>query len=127
MKIQYDFFFSFERLGRMYENKKNKFWKPVILIPNLYLYDIKIQTDINQNGVKQIRREIAISSKIKFFETKKMKWTGPGPAQLWGLGLYWPSYKAALGPAAWAGLMFQPNKQMASYFVEHGNQLNVIR
>jgi len=27
-----------------------------------------------------------------------MKWTG----------LYWPNYKAGLSPAAWAGLMFQP-------------------
>ena len=25
-----------------------------------------------------------------------------------GLGLYWPSHKAGLSPAAWAGLMFQP-------------------
>jgi hypothetical protein len=30
----------------------------------------------------------------------KIKWTG--------LGLYWPSHKAGLRPAAWAGLMFQP-------------------
>jgi len=29
-----------------------------------------------------------------------MKWTG--------LGLYWPSHKVGLSPAAWAGLMFQP-------------------
>jgi len=29
-----------------------------------------------------------------------MKWTG--------LGLYWPSHKDGLSPAAWAGLMFQP-------------------
>jgi len=28
-----------------------------------------------------------------------------------GLGLYWPSHKAGLSPAAWAGLMFQPEKK----------------
>jgi len=56
MKIQYEFFiYIFERLGRMHENKKNifLFWrKPGILIPDLYLYSIKIQTDIDQNTVK---------------------------------------------------------------------------
>ena len=49
----------------------------------MYIYDIKIQTDINQNSIKQIRGEIEISSKIKFFETKqkkyKMNWARPSP------------------------------------------------
>jgi len=33
-------------------------WKPSILIPDLYLYDIKIQTNINQNVVKNFHRKI---------------------------------------------------------------------
>jgi hypothetical protein len=46
--------FIFERLGRMHENKIFYFiylfmfcWKPGILTPNLYLYSIKIQTDVD--------------------------------------------------------------------------------
>jgi hypothetical protein len=35
---------------------------------------------------------------------------GSDLAQLCGLGLYWPSYKVGLSPAAWAGLMFQPDR-----------------
>jgi len=34
-----------------------------------------------------------------------MKWAG--------LGLYWPSHKAGLSPAAWARLMFQPAENRA--------------
>jgi hypothetical protein len=56
---KYNSFFSFERLGRMHENKNMfffMFWqKPGILILDLYLYDKKIQTDINQNGVKKYK------------------------------------------------------------------------
>ena len=52
-----------ERLGRMHENKTFYFfiflffyflmswWKPSILILDLYLYNIKIQTGIDQNAV----------------------------------------------------------------------------
>jgi hypothetical protein len=36
----------------MHENKNIFLKKPDILIPDLYLYDIKIQIDINQNGVE---------------------------------------------------------------------------
>jgi hypothetical protein len=55
MKIWRDLFF--ERLGRMHENQniflKKKFWrKSGILIPDLYFYDIKIQTNIKQNLVE---------------------------------------------------------------------------
>jgi len=54
MKIRYDFFF---RLGRMHENKifflififSTFQRKPGVLIPDLYLYGIKIQTNIVQN------------------------------------------------------------------------------
>jgi hypothetical protein len=58
MKIQYDFFIIiFERLGRMHENKKKNIFlmfrqKPGILIWDLYLYSIKIQTIIKQNSIK---------------------------------------------------------------------------
>jgi len=47
------FLIRFERLDYMHENKTfflNFFRrKPGILIPDLYLYNIKIQTDIKQN------------------------------------------------------------------------------
>jgi len=59
----------FERLGRMHKNKIFFYFlfflfqqKPGILIPDLYLYNIKIQTNINQNAVKNIREN------HKFFE-----------------------------------------------------------
>jgi len=46
----------------MHENKNiffSKFWqKSGTLIPDLYFYDIKIQTNIKQNLVKTIREEI---------------------------------------------------------------------
>jgi hypothetical protein len=48
MKIQYDFLFL--RLGRVYENKIFFLMsgrKHGILIPDLYLYSIKIQTGID--------------------------------------------------------------------------------
>jgi hypothetical protein len=48
-------FFSFERFGRMNKNKniflKKILQKPGIWIPNLYLYDVKIQINIKQNLV----------------------------------------------------------------------------
>jgi hypothetical protein len=54
--------FTFYRLGRMHENEDMfffMFWrKPGILIPDLYFYCIKLQTDISQNSVKKIRGEI---------------------------------------------------------------------
>jgi hypothetical protein len=53
-------FFIFEKLGRMHDENKTLFFcfinfsmfrrKPSILILDFYLYGIKIQTDINQNG-----------------------------------------------------------------------------
>jgi len=64
MKIQYEFF-SFERLGRMHENKNMFFflmfwWKPSILIPDLYFYNIKIQTNIKQNLAEKYAEESQI-------------------------------------------------------------------
>ena len=55
------FFFIFKRLGRMQENKIffynfsfSTFWrKPSILVSDLYLYGIKIQTNIKQNSVEK--------------------------------------------------------------------------
>jgi hypothetical protein len=45
------FLFIFERLGRMQENKTFFF---VFLIPNLYIYSIKIQTNIKQKFDRKI-------------------------------------------------------------------------
>jgi hypothetical protein len=59
MKIQYDLFiFWFQRLDYMHENKDMRLYiyiymfqrKSGILIPDLYFYGIKIQTNIEQNG-----------------------------------------------------------------------------
>ena len=55
------YFFVFERFGRMHENKTFYFmffvWMKIkYLKPDLYLYSIKIQTDINQNAVKYLRK-----------------------------------------------------------------------
>jgi hypothetical protein len=64
MKIRYEIFFLyiyFERIGRMHKNKIFFVFfhiyiyiatfqrKSGILIPDLYFYSIKIQTNINQN------------------------------------------------------------------------------
>jgi len=55
------------------------FWrKPRILIPDLYLYSIQIQTNINQNVVKHLCRKITnFKKKINFFV-----WAGLGPREL---------------------------------------------
>jgi hypothetical protein len=52
----------------------------------LYLYNIKIHTDINQNGLEKIRGKITIFKYIYIYILNK----------------------AGLSPIAWAGLMFQP-------------------
>jgi hypothetical protein len=56
--------------------------KPGILIPDLYLYSIKIQTNINQNAVKNIQKnhkffEI-IFEKILFYFYFFTSWAQPG-------------------------------------------------
>jgi len=68
MKIQYDFIFIFERLGRMHEKQNILFYfilfinflfvltKTRYLIPDLYIYSIKIQTNIDQNALKYMRK-----------------------------------------------------------------------
>jgi hypothetical protein len=59
----------------MHENKTFFLRKPGILIPDLYLYNIKIQTNINQNAVKNIRKN------HKFFEKIFGICFGLGPAR----------------------------------------------
>ena len=59
--------------------------------------NIKILLDINQNDIKNTRKNCKNSKKIFF--NKKKNWAGPDPTHiLW----------AGLSPAAWAGMMFQP-------------------
>ena len=53
----------------MHENKNIYFLKNwVFLIPDLYLYDIKIQTNISQNNVEKIHGKIII---FKYIYNKK--------------------------------------------------------
>ena len=42
-------------------------WKPGILIPNLYFYDIKIQINIKQNLVEKYTKELQFQNKNFFF------------------------------------------------------------
>jgi hypothetical protein len=61
LKIQYDFLLLFFRETWPYAWKQKKyffyFWrKPGILIPDLYPYNIKIQTNIDQNTVKYFKK-----------------------------------------------------------------------
>jgi hypothetical protein len=50
--MQYEIF-SFERLGRMHEDKSFFFENRVFLIPDLYFYDIKIQTNLSLNDIEK--------------------------------------------------------------------------
>jgi hypothetical protein len=115
-KIQYDFFIIiiFERLGRMHENKKYiflMFWrKPGILIPNLYLYSIKIQTNTKQNEVENCagKSQIFLKKIFYFFGIFLLGRTRPKRK----LGRYQPQNKMV--PTFYrAGLMFQPETKMA--------------
>jgi len=58
------------------------FTKTRYLIPDLYLYSIKIQTDINQNAVKYLRK---ITDFLKEFFWRIFFWAGPNPAHVAGL------------------------------------------
>jgi hypothetical protein len=79
-------FFFFERLGHMHENKKMfflMFWrKPGILIPDVYFYDVKIQTNIKQNLIKKIRGRI--TNFWKYFWI--FFWTELDPAHSFWIG-----------------------------------------
>ena len=72
MKIQYDFFSFFLRdlvvcMKTKHFNFFLMFWqKPGFLILDLYLYNIKIQTNIDQNSVKYLRKIIIFFKKIIF-------------------------------------------------------------
>jgi len=66
----------------MHENKniflKKTFWRKTgILIPDLYFYDIKIQTNIKQNLVKKYAEKSQIF--LIFFLFFFLDWAGPGP------------------------------------------------
>jgi len=68
-------FIFWERLGRMHENKIYIyifffFWRrPGILLSDLYLYNIKIQTNIDQSAVKNFRKsQMFFFKKRLFFE-----------------------------------------------------------
>ena len=80
IKIQYDFL----ALRDLVVCMKTKFfflWKPGILIPDLYFYGIKIQPDINQNGIKKCMGKSQIFPKwfLNIFF-----WLGrPGPKKGW--------------------------------------------
>ena len=47
------FFFSSKRLGRMPKDKSSFFENRVFLIPDLYFYDIKIQTNLSLNDIEK--------------------------------------------------------------------------
>jgi len=63
----------------MHENKNIFLKKPGILIPDLYLYDIKIQIDINQNGVENYAGKSQFLQKYISIFLKKWNRAGPGP------------------------------------------------
>jgi hypothetical protein len=88
-------FFIIERLDRMHEKKIFFFiqyfamlwWKPGILIPNLYLYGIKIQIILSKIDKKKIHGKITNFSK-GFFEY--FYCAGPSPMHF-DLGHTWSS------------------------------------
>jgi len=64
------------------------FWKkPGILIPDLYLYGMKIQTNIKQNSVeKYVGKSQIFEKKIEFF----LEWAGPDAVILGWAGVVQP-------------------------------------
>jgi len=128
MKIQYDFifyFFVFEIFGRMHENKTFYFmffvWMKIrYLKSDLYLYSIKIQTNIDQNAVKYLRKITDFKKNFskKFFifglgQPGPCGWAGPshpctdtGPSQspkqtmhAWNFTRAWKSAKVIILPS----------------------------
>jgi len=69
--------FSIFVLGRMHENKRFFFENRVFLIPDLYFYDIKIQTNFSLNDIKksagksQIKKHRYIIKKTQEQKRKK--------------------------------------------------------
>jgi len=84
--------FSFERLGRVHENKFFFFENRVFLILDLYLYDIKIRTNISQNGIEKSVEKSQFSNIYIKNQKNELGWACIGPAtrldsaQLRGLG-----------------------------------------
>ena len=92
-------FFFFKRLGHMHENKIYlflfcnffaMFWqKPGILIQHLYLYGIKIQTNIKQNAITKYAEKSQFFFKIFVWKILKLGLTrpknnsGPNPTVAW--------------------------------------------
>jgi len=100
MKIQYDLFiFCFlETWSYAWKQRHVSFfmfwWKPGILIPDLYFYGIKIQPDINQNDVEKCTGKSQIFPKwfLNFFYFFKLIWVGPGlPILIWANYTGWAS------------------------------------
>jgi len=106
---KYDVIFSLRDLAVCMKTKTfffSKFWrKPGILIPDLYLYGIKIQTNIKQNSITKYTGKSQIFPKIFFWKFLELGQTRPKKKKLGRI-----SYRAGLSPAAWAGLMFPPKR-----------------
>ena len=80
--------FRFETLSRMHKNIFFSFFqlfffcifgsfcrKLGILIPDLYFYDVKILPDMNQNDIKNTRKNYKMLKQIFFL----FEWAGSGP------------------------------------------------
>ena len=98
MKIQYDFLFLRD-LALCMKTKHFFFMsgrKRGILISDLYLYSIKIQTDIDQNAVKNFTKKSQIFLKY-FLKNCFWGWAQPGPC-----GWAGPSKPGRVtGPSQW--------------------------
>jgi hypothetical protein len=68
-------------------------WKPGILIPDLYLYGIKIHTDINQHGVEKYAGKSQFFPKMIFWIYIFFRLGRPGPIKR----LSWNQPKMKLG------------------------------
>jgi len=81
-------------------------WKPGILIPDLYLYSIKKQTNIDQNAVKYTRKSQKVFWKyflnlLLFFYLFFLGWVQLGPC-----GWAGPSSPVRVtGPTQWPGCL----------------------
>jgi len=85
---KYDMIF-FRDLAAWRQNIFFMFWRKLgILIPDLYLYSIKIQTNIDQNTIKNTRGNHKFSENSFFYF---LGWAGPGPPILGWAGTAQPS------------------------------------
>jgi hypothetical protein len=59
------------------------FWRKLgIIILDLYLYGIKIQTNTKQNSVGKYTEKSQIFLEIIFEESFFLEWAGPGPKKI---------------------------------------------